>query len=103
MTELGDPERVTEQDSGFPPWWVILVTACLISVLAFVVLFLSGLRENTSESTHSRQNLGILLMVIAVLPAWLSPFFAKHRHDLHLAVAYWLGLALCTAGLVIIF
>ena len=57
----------------------------------------------TADSEHSRQNLGILLMVIAVLPAWLSYLFAKHRHDLHLAVAYWLGAALCTAGLVIIF
>jgi cytochrome b561 len=101
VVETDDTRRGRSQDSGFPPWWIALVTACAISVLAFVVLFLSGLRENVSESERSHQNLGILLMVIAVLPAWLSYFFANHGPDLHRAVAYCLGVALCSAGLAI--
>ncbi len=80
---------------------MILVTACIISALACGVLFLSGVRENVSDPERSRQNLGIGLMVIAVLPAWLSSFFANHGHDLHSAVAYCLGVGLCAVGLVV--
>jgi Kef-type K+ transport system membrane component KefB len=78
-----------------------LLTASVISVVAFCLLFLSGLRENVSDTARSRQNLGIGLTVIAVLPAWLSYFFANHDHDLHAAVAYCLGVALCVVGLLV--
>ena len=94
-------EPPTGRDPAFPPWWVALVTASVISVLAFVALFLSGIGENISESQRSRQNWGIVFMVVAVLPSWLSYFFANHDHDLHAAVAYCLGVALCVVGLAI--
>ena len=42
-------------------------------------------------------------MVAAVLPAWLSYFFAINHHDLHAAVAYCLGVVLCAVGLAIAF
>ncbi len=101
MGEGATVEPSPDRDLPFPPWWVIVVTACIISVLAFGVLFLSGVRENVSDPERSRQNLGIGLIVIAVLPAWLSYFYANHGHALHSAVAYCLGVGLCAVGLVI--